>query len=93
MVFTGKLMSRLTGNYLLPTMHEVSGIGPGPRISTPFQFCAAADAVINPLQLKRIREGVSNGTILDHRLETPCSAGEFVEAVSASRLSSNFVTL
>lgn len=92
-VFTGELMARLTGNLLLPAMHEVSGIGPGPRISTPFQFCAAAAARIDPLQLKAVREGVADGSIMDNRVFAPCLAGDFVEAVSASRLSSSFLSV
>ena len=51
-VFAGECMSYLTNTYLLPCIHEVSYVGPGPRISLPIQFCPAYNALLDPSRLQ-----------------------------------------
>lgn len=41
-------MAFLTNNELLPGMHEVANVGPGPRVSLPFQLCPCDHAWLDP---------------------------------------------
>lgn len=94
-VFVGECMARLTNNCLLPCMHEVAVVGPGPRISIPFQFCPTSEAFLDPSQSKLLS---SSSEKVDHdnigiRLENhPPSirVADFIQQVSISRISSNF---
>jgi isopenicillin N synthase-like dioxygenase len=104
-VFTGEMMARMTANYLLPAMHEVSNIGPGPRISTPFQCCARSGAMIEPRKIplalvtnKRSSLDMAMDVAAGDEAETTsiwqsCNAGDFVQMISQSRVSSNFINM
>jgi len=85
-VFLGETMAKLTNAAFIPGMHEVSNIGPGPRISMPFQFCCAKDALLDSSQLSSstlASMGACESTSKER-------AGDFMERVSLSRVSSNF---
>lgn len=104
-VFTGELMLKASLHALTPTLHEVSFTPQEgseeerlrQRISLPFQFCALDSAVIDPMQCKR---AVEERRSIDQTLSGSKHyeevfgrevAGDFMERVSRSRASVNFV--
>jgi len=87
-VFVGETMTRLTCGKLLPCMHDVSQVGPGPRLSTPFQLCPAQNALLDPSQLVCSTDSLNVSDLLP-----ACHAGQFMDELSASRISSNFPRL
>ena len=82
--FGGETLARLTNNWVMPCMHEVANIEGG-RYSTPFQCLAAPDAVLDSADADPAVVGVCSASSQER-----VSAAAFVQAVSASRVSSNF---
>ena len=83
-IFGGESLHRLSNHWLLPGVHEVSSVA-AERLSCPFQLLAARDANLDSSSLD---VGVVGE--LHPECALPLCAAEFVERVSASRVSSNF---
>ena len=82
--FGGETLARLTNNWVMPCMHEVANIEGG-RYSAPFQCLAAPEAVLDSADADPAVVGVCSASSQER-----VSAAAFVQAVSASRVSSNF---
>ena len=80
-VFGGESLFRLTNHWLLPGTHEVAHIE-GERLSCPFQLLARSEAQLSSAAFDEALVGVPR--------ELPVLARHFVEATSATRVSSNF---
>ena len=84
-VFAGECLSRLTGNELLPCVHEVLTDGSGPRFSLPFLLCPTNDSVLDCSKLP----GLSSGKI-PSAMKGEVNAGIYMDTLSFSRVSGNF---
>jgi len=87
-VFAGEIMAFLTSQQMQPGLHEVSSAGcevsaRASRVSTPFQLLAARDSVLDPAQ--------ATAWLSSSHPAAAVVAGDFIERLSRSRVSSNFV--
>lgn len=83
-ILGGESLFRLSNEWLLPGIHEVSHIV-GERISCPMQLLARADALLSSAGQHTEVVGA-----LKPRCTKPVFARRFVEELSAQRVSSNF---
>ena len=80
----GESLHRLSNHWLLPGIHQVAYVA-AERISAPFQLLAAPDALLDSSALDADVVGSPQPAC-----DGPEAAAEFVQRVSAARVSSNF---
>jgi hypothetical protein len=83
-VLGGESLARATNGFIPLGMHEVANLR-STRYSMPFQSLARRDAVFDSAKLDQQRVGEVMQCAVGN-----VNAGEFVEAMSAARTSSNF---